>query len=101
MIRKAQKHLTDLQRTSENTLNVPLFDHSADCSGDLLSKQPGLPTLRPYCAVTSEEWLQSGGLVPAHQQLRLRVPEKPTDIGWNVEESERLQLKGVEPVTVL
>lgn len=78
---------------SENTFNAPLFDHSADCSSDLLSKQPGLPTLRPYGAVTSEEWLQSGGLVPAHQQLRLRVPEKPTDIGWSKEENIRHKKK--------
>lgn len=72
-------------KPADTSLKVPLLDHGADCSCDVFSKQPGLPTLCPHWRVTSEKGLQGGCLVPAHQQLRLRVLKKPTDIGWNKE----------------
>lgn len=79
------------------SLTVPLLDHSADRSGHFLSKQPRLPALRHVCRVAAEKRLQGAGLVPTHQQLWIWILNKPTNIGYNTEDTgghERSQHEG-------
>lgn len=82
-----------LQEAGSVHLTVPLLDGRADCCGDLLPKQPRLPTLCHLSRVASEERLQGSCLVPAHQQLWLWVQKEPSDISWDTGSLNRHRLR--------
>lgn len=59
----------------------PLLDGRSDSGGsDLCRRQPGLPAPGPLWRVVAEEGLQGGRLVPAHQQLSLRILQEPAHV---------------------
>mmetsp|Transcript_17547 Transcript_17547/g.44716 ORF Transcript_17547/g.44716 Transcript_17547/m.44716 type:complete len:648 (-) Transcript_17547:7-1950(-) len=61
-------------------VDVALADGLAEASGPRLAEEPRLATLGVQVAVRAEEGLEGAGLVPAQQQLRLRVAEEAAHV---------------------